>query len=138
MTPMARPDDWLYRANFHPALENSRQNPFLREHLPAEDIRPLERASIAAGWAYPSGLTLLFLGIGTIGPLFHMVPAWLEVATAWFYVAAGATLLFFGMRGHRRIDAAWRKALQHCDEAAEAAEDARRAQVLAEMNRPRV
>jgi hypothetical protein len=92
--------DWLERANFRPALQDSRDNPFLMEHLPKEDIRPLERASIAAFYAWPLGL----ISLGAILGPHTWAPAWV----VWM-VAAGSLIIWF--RASRRIDAAWRKAL---------------------------
>jgi hypothetical protein len=97
--------DWLERLNFRPTLQDSRDNPFLRECLPKEDMRPLERASIATTYAWPLGL----IAMGSILGPHSWMPSWL----LWI-VATGSFAIWF--RASRRIDASWRKALNRYQE----------------------
>jgi hypothetical protein len=101
-SPGCQPLTWI---GLYPALENSGRNPFLREHLPAEDIRP-ERASIATCYAYPFGIATVTIAISGAA-------VWVP---AWFLWVLAVTFLFFAFRGFRRIDAAWAKALQRYNE----------------------
>ena len=90
-----RDHDWLERFNFHPAQWDGGANPFLREHLPAEDIRLLERASIASSNMLPVGLVSLGAFLGQ----FSSAPSWLTLMVA-------GRWMFHGFRGMRRVEIA--------------------------------
>jgi hypothetical protein len=105
------PQDLLERWNFIPNIQDSRRNPFLREHLPVGDLRPLERASIAVQWFFPSAAMLTGIAIGMWGGGF-----WFSGGSPWEPLGLAALFFCFWFRASRRIDAAWAKALAHWNE----------------------
>jgi hypothetical protein len=98
-----------------PILQDSEDNPFIREHLPSEDIRLLQRASRVR--RYMAHLVSLSLGI-MLGLVFGLNPVVQRAASgwegAWLPISLGAVFLvcrYFERRASRRIDAFWNQAL---------------------------
>ena len=95
--------DWLERWGIIPELHNSRRNSFLREHLPAEDMRSLERASIGEMYVLFPGLFMLGSALGP--------SSWIP---NWLMLLLGVGACFIGVRSKFRVERAWKKALG-CD-----------------------
>ena len=96
------------RPRFTARLENSGDNPFLREHLPQNIPAPSERGSITVVYAWPAWTAAFGLALAP----YAWIPNWL----AWTMMATRCVLC---VRGFRRIDVAWRKAARHYNETEE-------------------
>jgi hypothetical protein len=91
---------------FRPLLQNSRGNPFLREHLSLDEILRLERASVIRQYMWPTAALLLGICLGMSDSLIVLVSPWVILALA-------GCLLYFALRSSEQIDAAWHKALEN-------------------------